>query len=534
MAKIFNVTGPCIPAKHYMTDLTERIAQIQRMVDAGAYFTINRARQYGKTTTLALLDEALKEEYLVVRLDFQLLGSASFRNESVFSQAFLRVFLRELRRREAGTQKTAGLMERMKEVSGKKDEDFDLIDLFEYLTEVCEISTRPVVLIIDEVDNASNNQVFLDFLAQLRSCYLERETKGTYAFQSVILAGVYDIKNLRRKLRPDEEHKTNSPWNIAADFDVDMELSRDGIREMLNAYEADYRTGMDTDEMAVFLYDYTHGYPYLVSRLCKMMDEKAGSGDASDCKRAWTKDGFLETVRLLLLDNNTLFESLTSKLVDYPRLERMLKELLFFGKTITYNPANLMVNLALMFGFVRNEEGRVIPANRIFDTLLYNYFLSLDEMDESDIYKASLQDRNLFVRDGHLDMRRVLEKFVQHFHELYGNCGETFLEEEGRRYFLLYLRPIINGTGNYYVEARTRSLGRTDIIVDYRGEQFVIETKVWRGNEYNSRGELQLEGYLDDYGLRTGYMLSFNFNRKKQAGVYEIRLRDKILIEAVV
>ena len=88
MAKIFNVTGPCIPAKHYMTDLTERIAQIQRMVDAGAYFTINRARQYGKTTTLALLDEALKEEYLVVRLDFQLLGSASFRNESVFSQAF--------------------------------------------------------------------------------------------------------------------------------------------------------------------------------------------------------------------------------------------------------------------------------------------------------------------------------------------------------------------------------------------------------------------------------------------------------------
>ncbi len=70
--------------------------------------------------------------------------------------------------------------------------------------------------------------------------------------------------------------------------------------------------------------------------------------------------------------------------------------------------------------------------------------------------------------------------------------------------------------------------------MDYRGEQFVIETKVWRGNEYNSRGELQLEGYLDDYGLRTGYMLSFNFNRKKQAGVYEIRLRDKILIEAVV
>ncbi len=52
-------------------------------------------------------------------------------------------------------------------------------------------------------------------------------------------------------------------------------------------------------------------------------------------------------------------------------------------------------------------------------------------------------------------MRKILERFVLHFHELYGNRKETFLEEEGRRYFLLYLRPIINGTGNYYVETRT-------------------------------------------------------------------------------
>ena len=55
---------------------------------------------------------------------------------------------------------------------------------------------------IDEVDNASNNQVFLDFLAQIRAQYIERDIQPT--FQSVILAGVYDIKNLRRKIRPDE------------------------------------------------------------------------------------------------------------------------------------------------------------------------------------------------------------------------------------------------------------------------------------------------------------------------------------------
>lgn len=354
---------------------------------------------------------------------------------------------------------------------------------------------------IDEVDSASNNQVFIDFLAQLRSYYLKRDTKGVNTFQSVILAGVYDIKNLKRKIRTETGHQTNSPWNIAADFAVDMSLSKDGIKGMLDEYETDHHTGMNISGMAEHLYDYTSGYPYLVSRLCKMIDEKG----------TWTKEGLLTAVRVLLTENNMLFESLIGKLTDYPELEQMLKELLFFGKPITYNPTNQVIGLAVMFGFVKNADGKVIPANRIFDTLLYNHFLSLDELGSLEMYKASLLDKNLFVRDGHLDMRRILEKFVMHFHDLYGNKKEEFLEEEGRRYFLLYLRPIINGTGNYYIEARTRSLGRTDIIVDYLGEQFVIETKIWRGNEYNLRGESQLAEYLADYGLHTGYMLSFNF-----------------------
>ena len=59
-------------------------------------------------------------------------------------------------------------------------------------------SEKPVVLIVDEIDVAANNQVFLDFLAQLRAAYLDSELTPT--FQSVILAGVYDIRNIRHKL----------------------------------------------------------------------------------------------------------------------------------------------------------------------------------------------------------------------------------------------------------------------------------------------------------------------------------------------
>lgn len=535
VAKIFNVTGPCIPTKHYMADMSEQIVQIRKMVDDGAYFTINRARQYGKTTTLTALEKSLRADYLVISLDFQDLGNASFQDEATFSLSFLELFLQEMERCHAGEMPgMETLMEDAEKALDSGGKLWTLMALFRFLHRICEQSAKPVVLMIDEVDSASNNQVFLDFLSQLRSYYLKRDTKRMITFHSVILAGVYDIRNLKRKIRPDESHKTNSPWNIAADFSVDMSLSKDGIEQMLGEYEKDHHTGMDIGEIAGLLSDYTSGYPYLVSRLCKLLDEKIGGENERSKKDAWTREGFLKAVRMMLMESNTLFESLIGKLTDYPELEKMLKELLFFGKPITYNPTNSVIALAMMFGFVKNQDGKVIPANRIFDTLLYNHFLSMDELNTSEMYLASLMDQNLFIRDGHLDMKKILEKFVSHFHELYGNKKEAFLEEEGRRYFLLYLRPIINGTGNYYVEARTRSLGRTDIIVDYRGEQFVIETKIWRGNEYHLRGERQLAEYLEDYGLQTGYLLSFNFNQKKEIGVREIEAEGKRIIEAVV
>ena len=131
-------------------------------------------------------------------------------------------------------------------------------------------------------------------------------------------------------------------------------------------------------------------------------------------------------------------------------------------------------------------------------------------------------------------MKLVVSKFTQHFGEIYGDHDEQFVEKYGRKFFLLYLKPIINGVGNYYLEAQTRDAKRTDVIVDYRGEQFVVELKIWQGNEYNERGEEQLAGYLDYFHLKQGYMISFNFNKRKKTGVKEITLGDRRIIEAVV
>ena len=84
--KVFNTTAVCIPEKHYMVDLSERVKEIKKMVDAGKYFTINRARQYGKTTTLSALDLALSPQYDVINIDFQDITDADFENENEFTK----------------------------------------------------------------------------------------------------------------------------------------------------------------------------------------------------------------------------------------------------------------------------------------------------------------------------------------------------------------------------------------------------------------------------------------------------------------
>lgn len=519
MGRTFNTDGYCDPELHYMVDVSERLYEIKSMIDSGKYFIINRARQYGKTTILTALADFLRQDYDVISLDFQTISYTDFESEQNFVAAFSSELL------DCAEHLPEEINETLKKYSTDPDRKATLSALFRSLSQLCKYAEKKVVLIIDEVDNAANNQVFIDFLAQLRAYYLKR--RRTPVFQSVILAGVYDIKNMKRKLRPEDDHKENSPWNIAADFLVDMSFSADDIAGMLYDYEADHQTGMDIEQMSALLFDYTSGYPYLVSRLCMFMDERIPG-------RAWTKESFLISIKMLLEDPNPLFQSLMNKLEDFPELNRVILRLLFQGQSIVYNPDDPALQNARMFGFIKVKDSTVLLANRIFEMRLYNkYLLNVKEQD-SEIYTEGSRQKNQFIVGGHLNVRLVLEKFVDAFHYLYGDETETFLEDTGRKYFMLFLRPIINGIGNCYVEAQTRNRERMDLVIDYQGEQSIVEMKVWRGNAYHERGEKQLSDYLDYFHLKKGYMLSFNFNKKKEIGVKEIILGDRLLIEAVV
>ena len=500
--KRFNTTGTCIPEKHYMADTTDKINQIIRLIEQESYFTINRARQYGKTTTLLLLWRRLKESYIVISISFEGMGTEAFQSEDAFVRSFCS--------RVKSNLKLSGYDEEKQKMWECQDAMENLVTLRERIVDFCE-KNEDVLLFIDEVDKSLDNQMFLNFLGMLRELYLER-AMGQVTFKSVILSGVYDVKNLKLKLRPDEERKYNSPWNIAVDFQVDMSLSVAEISGMLKDYEAAQDFLIDINGIAQEIYRYTCGYPFLVSLICLWMDERISKD--LPLEECWTCRGVHIAVREILKTTNTLFDDMIKNLENHKAFRKFIEGLLFEGEQIPYKLSNPEVNLGVTFGIIGKEKELCKISNIIFETYLYDHFI-VGRIIQKQVLQSS---RTQFIgEDGQLDMDLVLEKFQEFMKTEYRSSDSDFLEKQGRLLFLCFLKPNINGVGHYVVEPQTRSNARMDIVVFYGRQEYIIELKKWYGPKKHQDGFEQLIEYMENRGQNKGWLLTFCFikNREK-------------------
>ncbi|MCL1918105.1 MAG: AAA-like domain-containing protein [Peptococcaceae bacterium] len=520
----FNVTGLCVPEEDYMVDIRNKIEQIKKLVDTRCYFTINRARQYGKTTTLACLRHILKDEYTVISISFEGISDESFVSEKVFCLMFLRKISKAL-------EFTSVSETYRKEWLTNDASTFELLG--DHITRMCKANR--VVLMIDEVDKTSNNQTFIHFLGMLRDKFLARKNKQDYTFHSVILAGVYDIKNIKLKLisegsytpTPEESKLYNSPWNIAVSFKVDMSFNPNEIATMLAEYETDHNTGMDIAAISEEIHSYTNGYPFLVSRICQCIDE--------ELHKDWTCDGVHTAVKALLDEENTLFDDIYKNLENNKDLYNFVYGILILGESYSFKFGNPVVGLAHTFGIIENNNGAVVLSNRIFETLIYEYFISKEQTsEEKRIIKGVLASD--IICDGRFNMQLCLEKFAAHYHEMFCERDAEFLERHGRLLFLSYLRPLINGYGFYHIESETRNQRRMDIVLDYNKEQFIIELKIWHGEKYKQEAYQQLLGYMAGKNADIGYLLTFDFRKNvdRQPCAQWVEVEDKRIFDVVV
>jgi len=502
----FNVTGICVPHMHYMVNTSQKIEKIFDMVEYGDYFTINRGRQYGKTTTIGMLEKRLTDDYICASISFQDSTDDMFVDEKGFCQVLLDLINEAL------------MLNDEEEANLWIDEtvtNFRKLNVF--ISKRCR--GKKIVLIIDESDEASNNDLFVKFLKTLREKYLKRNAGKDYTFHSVILAGVYDIRNLKQKMilrgkyKPTPcESPVNSPWNIAVDFKIDMSFSAPEIETMLVDYENDHHTGMNISEIAKEIRFYTSGYPYLVSKICQLIEV--------DLDRNWTVEGVQQAIKVILNENSTLFDDLFKKIEENTDLQNLMYYLTVNKKDISFNAHDPVIKTGLMFCFLAPNGSKLAVHNKIFEIAVTDYFISRNITTPK--YKNVREVlQNEIITDGIFDMELCLTKFQQHYAEIYTEKDLKFLERDGKLIFLTYLKPLINGIGFYHFESETRDHGKMDLVIDFLKQQFILEMKLWYGDKRHEEAFDQLAKYLKSKNIDCGYLLTFDFRQKSDPASHE-------------
>ncbi|MGE5340152.1 MAG: AAA-like domain-containing protein [Candidatus Omnitrophota bacterium] len=487
-----------MPHLHYMADRSTKIADMITLVEKGKYFTINRPRQYGKTTLLYLLEKELeKMGYLVFEISFEGIGDRIFASEELFVPDFLKMLREKVK--PADHPISLYLSEQIEKVKS-------LYDLSQVISEVTAMAGKKIVLEIDEVDKSSNNQLFLSFLGMLRAKYLLRLKSKDTTFLSVILAGVHDVKNLKLKIRPEDEQKYNSPWNIAANFAGDLSLDTGEIESLLLDFLSQNHIRMNVSEIAAKLHYLTSGYPFLVSRLCKIIDEEIRPGEQ------WELSDIDRALNILLKEDNSNFQSLIKNLQNNRPLYDLVYRIVMEGEAVSYNLYDSIIEQGIIYGVFRNENGRVKVHNRVYEQLIYDFMASGIETSQT---MGSYNFRGHFLeKNDVLNMKEVLLRFQTFLKEQYSEKDQDFLERNGRLLFLAFLKPIINGKGFDFKEVEISEEKRLDVVVTYANQKYIIELKKWNGPEAHRKGIAQLADYLDRQNQNCGYLIIYDSRRK--------------------
>ena len=513
MKKEFNVTGTCFPSEHYMMDNSKKFGAILKLIERGKYFSMHHPRQFGKTTMMETLVNALKEraDYLPIRLSFQGIDSKWHESDEAFGQMFVNQVMRYFKIKKSPLAHFLQQNPRPENLSQVSD----------LITDLVIETDKKLVVLIDEVDASSNYAAFLNFLAMLRTKYLERGSIPT--FHSIVLIGVHDIKNLKFKLRNPEAAQYNSPWNIAADFDVDLSFHPPEIAPMLEEYCEAEGIQMDIPAIAERLHYHTSGYPFLVTKLCKIIAEKILKKEPN--RKYWTLDDVETSVQIMLDDDNTNFDSLTKNLENHSDLYDLTSRVVLDGAEVVFNRYNPTIAKGILYG-VYKRNGKVKIHNRIYEQLIYSYLASKMETQTA---AGDSSSRQFITDDGGLDFQLVLKRFQQFLKEEYSEKDEKFMERQWRLLFLAFIRPIVNGEGYTFKEVQISQEKRLDVVVTYQKHRYIVELKRWYGGEYHQKGLDQLTDYLDVHGLQEGYLVIFDERKKQSWQSKTVEHKDKVI-----
>lgn len=493
MARIFNIAGPCIPDKHYMLPPTKRIREVYPLIEQEEYFVLHAPRQSGKTTFLQHLADEINQrgERLALYVSLEEIQGLQTRQQAV--PATIRAIADWANDEQDLKLKDDFILQFIREdPSGA---------LGKFLRAWCAQLLKPLVLLLDEVDCLTDDAL-ISVLRQLRAGYIRR-TKSPFP-STIALVGMRDLRDYRRKIRPDEESlETASPFNIMAGSLTLRDFTPDEIATLYSQHteETGQVFGPGVLERA---YELTHGQPWLVNALarhcvCELV---------SDASQPISLEHIDRAKEDIILKRPTHLDSLMARLRE-ARVQRVIEPILDGGE-LTVDPDNDDYLLTRDLGLIREEAATTVISNAIYREVIPRFLNALTQLDDA------LPNAGAFsAPDGGIAMLDLLRTFQQFWRENSEIWLDRYAYREAGPHLVLqaYLQRIVNANGTITREYAAGS-GRLDLCITQRQYRYAVEIKAirpHRGLERTQKEGLdQLCEYLDRLGLTEGCLLIFD------------------------
>ena len=493
MKRFFNVTGLCNPERHYMVEPLRGLNNtIIELIRNEYYFTIHAPRQTGKTTLLRALMNQINAEGTRICLYFSV-ETAGYRSITVD---------------DANKNINRAIIESAKSFLPEEywPKHFDRageMSFKDFVTQWTRDLPKALVLLIDEVD-ALYDDTLISVLRQLRDGFQFRP--GAFP-SSVALVGLRDVREYKEKVRDnDKSIGSGSPFNVKAKSLTISNFSRIQIADLLQQFTDEGGQVFDS-EVIDLIEQLTGGQPWLVNALANEITVEILHRDTS---KPVTIEIVNQAKENLIMRRDTHLDSLIDKLLD-ARI-RPIVDAVISGADVEFNNFNDNLQYALDLGIIKKTGDGIMISNEIYKEIIPRV-LNLSFMANI----ASKISPQWFIKpDGHLDMDALLREFQDFYREHSESWLDGFSYHESGKQLLLmaFLQRIVNGGGSIAREMAV-GRGRTDLVIEFNGDIFVLELKIKRSNTNMERTYKQLFHYLDQLNQPHGYLILFELKNSE-------------------
>ena len=498
----FNNAGPSMPALNYMIDPLARInlPNMERLIAQQRYFVLHAPRQTGKTTCLLALMAHLNAQgnYRVLYANIE---AAQALREDV-PQA-IQTVCSVIAHRAKTYLKDTRLIAYLHDQTGKNPGDA----LTELLTWWTEISDKPTVLFLDEVD-ALVGDTLISVLRQIRSGYAQRPA----AFPiSIVLCGVRDVCDYRIQTSGRDIITGGSAFNIKTTSLRLGNFTREEVETLWQQHTQE--TGQSfAEKIFPELWADTRGQPWLVNALAWELTEQ--TPHLSDRRVPITLEDYRVVREKLIQSRATHLEQLTDKLQE-DRVHRVMAAILSGAddeSDIPTDDIQYVADLGLITAWPDTQI-----ANRIYQETIPRALIWSKQT------RITHQQHWYLTPERRLDMPRLLQAFQQFFREHSDAWIQQFDYKEAGPQLLLqaFLQRIVNGGGRI---SREYGLGRkrTDLYIEwpvdeqagFYGEiqRIVLELKIRYGSLETTLADAlpQTADYATRCGADEAHLLIFD------------------------